>query len=169
MYGHLIYCVKGIVTHIARVRIKRVRLPILHVVSWTGKMNISLSTFAPENLVSRDGFGSPVRRQLAHLHTQAESGAYLRDSSWVPQRRPFRYLKPPYAIGSVPSLWGHAIAYRWRSLPRVRSHRASKPQGSCCLGTRHHGPINMCRVFSSHSLICTSLSHTHDWYEVGVF
>ena len=27
------------------------------------KNNISLSAFAPENLVSRDGFGSPVPRQ----------------------------------------------------------------------------------------------------------
>ena len=53
----------------------KLRLPILHVVSGTGKMNISLSTFAPENLVSRDGFSSPVPRQPAHLHTQAESGA----------------------------------------------------------------------------------------------
>ena len=44
-------------------------------------MNISLSAFTPENLVSRDGFGSPVPGQPAHLHTQAESGAYLRDSS----------------------------------------------------------------------------------------
>ena len=84
------------VIHIARVWINRVRLPILHVVSWTGKMNISLSPFAPENLVSRDGFGSSVPRQLAHLHTQAESGAYLRDSSRVPRRCPFIYLKPPY-------------------------------------------------------------------------
>ena len=41
------------------------------------KMNISLSAFAPENLVSRDRFGSPVPRQPAHLHTQAESGAYF--------------------------------------------------------------------------------------------
>ena len=41
---------------------------------------ISLFPFAPENLVSRDGFGSPVPRQPAHLHTQAEYGAYLRDS-----------------------------------------------------------------------------------------
>ena len=45
---------------------------------------------------------------------------------------------PSYAIGSVPNLSGHhAIAYRWRLLPRVRRHRASKPQGSssngCCL------------------------------------
>ena len=53
-------------------------------------MNISLSAFAPENLVSRDGFGSPVPRQPAHLHTQAEW--CLRDSSRVPRRRPFIYL-----------------------------------------------------------------------------
>ena len=69
------------VTHVARVRINRVRLPILLVFSLTGTMNISLSAFAPENLVSRNGFGSPVPRQPAHLRTQAESGAYLRDSS----------------------------------------------------------------------------------------
>ena len=68
--------------------------------------NIPLSPCVPENLVSRDGFSCPVPRQPAHLHTQAESGAYLRDSSRVPRRRPF--MKPPYAIGSVPSLSGHA-------------------------------------------------------------
>ena len=50
---------------------------------------MSLSAFAFENLVSRDRFSSPVPRQLAHLHIQAESGAYLRDSSRVPRRRPF--------------------------------------------------------------------------------
>ena len=49
--------------------------------------NIPLSMFAPENLVSRDSFGSPVPRQPAHLHTQAESGAYVRNSSRVPRRR----------------------------------------------------------------------------------
>ena len=53
----------------------------------------SLSPFASENLVSRDGFGSPVSRQPAHLHTQAEPGAFLRDSSRVPPRRPFIYLQ----------------------------------------------------------------------------
>ena len=51
--------------------------------------NIPLSLCVPENLVSRDGFSRPVPRQPAHLHTQAESGAYLRDSSRVPRRRPF--------------------------------------------------------------------------------
>ena len=38
-------------------------------------MNVSLSPFAPENLVSRDGFGSPVPRQPARLHTQAKSSS----------------------------------------------------------------------------------------------
>ena len=77
------------VTHIARVWIDRVGCQSC---SWSaeqgifsGKMNIPLSAFVPENLVSRDGFGSPVPHQPAHLHTQAESGAYLRDSSRVPR------------------------------------------------------------------------------------
>ena len=47
------------------------------------------------------------------------------------------FLPAPHTIGSVPSLSGHAIAYRLRSLRRVRWHRASSPQGSsgdgCCL------------------------------------
>ena len=112
----------------------------------------------PENLVSRDGFSRPVPRQPAHLHTQTESGAYLRDSSRVPRRHPF--MKPLYAIGSVPSLSGHANAYRWRSLPKVRRHRASKPQGSSV------------RVLpwqiTMDQLIFATLSHTHYWYEVGM-
>ena len=36
----------------------------------------SLSAFAPENLFSRDESGSPLPRQPADLHAQAESGAY---------------------------------------------------------------------------------------------
>ena len=72
--------------------INRVRLPILLVVSGTGKMNISLSPFAPENLISPDEFGIPVPHQPAHLHVKAESGACLRDSSRVPRRRPFIYV-----------------------------------------------------------------------------
>ena len=93
-------------------------------------MNIPLSPCVPENLVSREGFSRPAPRHTAHLHTQAESGAYLRDSSRVPRRRLYIHLEPPHAIGSVPSLSGHAIAYRLRSLPRVRRHRAITLQGS---------------------------------------
>ena len=135
-------------------------MPILLVVSRTEKNNIPLSPCVPENLVSRDGFSRPVPRQPAHLHTQAESGAYLRDSSRVPRRRPYTYSKPPYAIGSVPSLSGHAIAYRWRSLPRVRRHRASKLQGS----SERVLPWQI----TMDQLIFASLSHTHYWYEVGM-
>ena len=142
----------------SRAWINRVRLPILLVVSWTGKMNIPLSPCVPENLVSRDRFSRPVPRQPAHLHTQAESGAYLRDFSRVPRRRPF--MKPSYAIGSVPSLSGHAIAYRWRSLPRVRRHRVSKPQGS----SERVLPWQV----TMDQLIFASLFHTHYWYEVGM-
>ena len=120
--------------------------------------SIPLSPCVPENLVSRDGFSRPVPRQPAHLHTQAESGAYLRDSSRVPRRCPF--MKPPYAIGSVPSLSGHAIAYRWSSLPRVRRHRASKPQGS----SERVLPWQI----TMDQLIFASLFHTHYWYEVGM-
>ena len=120
-------------------------------------MNIPLYPCIPENLVSRDGFSRPVPRQPAHLHTQAESGAYLGDSSRVPRRRPF--MKPPYAIGSVPGLLGHAFAYRWRSLPRVRRHRASKPQGS----SERVLPWQI----TMDQLIFASLSHTHYWYEMA--
>ena len=69
-------------------------------------------------------------------------------------------MKPPYAIGSVPTLSGHAVAYRWRSLPRVRRHRASKPQGS----SERVLPWQI----TMDQLIFASLSHTHYWYEVGM-
>ena len=149
------------VTHIARVWINRVRLPILHVVSWTGKMNISLSAFAPEDLVARDGFGSPVPRQPAQLHTQAESGAYLRDSF------------TSFAAASI-YLSSRAIAYRWRSLPRVCRHRASKAQGSServlpwqvtsAALADHHGPINI-RLSFPHQLLVRSghVESTGEW------
>ena len=121
-------------------------------------MNIPLSPCVPENLVSRDGFSCPVPRQPAHLPTQAKSGAYLRDCSRVPRRRPF--VKPPYAIRSIPILSGHAIAYRWRPLPRVRRHRASKPQGS----SERVLPWQV----TMDQLIFASLSHTHYWYELAI-
>ena len=69
-------------------------------------------------------------------------------------------MKPPYAIGSVPSLSGNAVAYQWRSLPRVRRHRASKPQGS----SERVLPWQI----TMDQLIFASLSHTHYWYDVGM-
>ena len=71
------------------------------------------------------------------------------------------YLKPPYAIGSVPRLPGRTIAYRWRSLPRVRRDRASKPLDS----SERVLPWQV----TMDQLICVSLSHTHYWYEVDMW
>ena len=65
----------------------------------TGKMDISQFAFAPENSVSRNGFDSPVPRQPAHLHTQAESDAYSRDFSRFPRRRLFICLNPDTPSG----------------------------------------------------------------------
>ena len=70
---------------------------------------------------------------------------------------------PPHTIGSVPSLSGHAVAYRWRSLPRVRWHKASIV-------------LKVVRVtgaaFASPwtNFYCAPLfSHTHYWYKVSMF
>ena len=51
-------------THIASVWINRVRLPILLVVSCTGKMKVSLSVFAPENWSREMGSTVPSRVSL---------------------------------------------------------------------------------------------------------
>ena len=84
-------------------------------------MNISPSPFAPENLVSREGYGSLVPRQPAHLHTQAESGAYVTGFLLISAAAAISlFNRHTYPIGSVSCLSGHAIACRWCSLPRVR-------------------------------------------------
>ena len=99
------------------------------VVSWTGKINISLFPFAPENLVSRDRFSRPVPRQPAHSPYWGWTWCLLTELF------PISTAAAIYLYRRASS--GHALlAYRWRSLPRVRRHRGSKSQGSssngCC-------------------------------------
>ena len=54
------------------------------------------------------GLAVPSRVSLLILHTQAESGAYLGDST-LPSRFALRLpLEPSCAIGLVPSFSGHA-------------------------------------------------------------
>ena len=143
------------VTHIPRGWINRARLPILHVVSSTRKMNIYLSALAPENLVSRDGSGSPVPLQPAHLHTQAKYGAYLlRDSPRVPRRRLFIYLKPPYAIGSVGVyrvMQLRTDGVRYRECAGAGSINPKVVPNECCLRR------------SAWTNLYASLSYTHYW------
>ena len=131
--------------------INPVRLPILLVISWTGKIVFSLTAFTSENVVSRDGFGSPIRRQSAHLHVQAESGAYLWDSSRVPRGRPFSYyLKPPYVS---PKFIGPRncvpMAFTAKS-PPAQGQEISRQlrTSSVWYLAGHHGPINMSLSFS---------------------
>ena len=91
----------------------------------------------------------PSRVSLFILNTRVESGAYSRDSSRFSRRRPFIYAANRHPV-SLEFIWVMQIGYRWRSLPRVRRHRASNPQGSsrygCCLFRHHHGPINVCAL-----------------------
>ena len=57
-------------SHTARVRVNRVRLISNPTRSQLNREHVfSMPPFTPENLVTRDGFGSPVPRQPAHLHT----------------------------------------------------------------------------------------------------
>ena len=98
----------------------------------------------PLEIWSRETDSSFTSRvSLLILHTRAESGAYSRDSSRCPRRRPFIYLNRHTPLGQSRVY----RVYRWRSLPRVRRHRASSPQGSssngCCHFSGHHGPINV--------------------------
>ena len=66
------------------------------------------------------GSAVPSRVSPLVLHTQAESGAYLRDST-SPSRFPLRF---PLEPRNAPSGWSRVyrvtqLRYRWRSLPRT--------------------------------------------------
>ena len=101
--------------------------------------------FAPDSLVLRDGFGSPVPRQPAHLHTQAESGAYLlRDSSRVPRPRPFNYLSRHAPLGQsgvyrVTQLRTDLSHCRESAGSGPVNHKVVLVAGAVLAG--HHGPI----------------------------
>ena len=107
------------------------------------------------NILSRKrGLVVPSCVSLLILHTQDEFGAYSRYFFHFPQRRrPFFILST--AIGSVPSLSGDAIAYRW--------HRANNAQGSsgCCLLRYHHRSF-LCASLFPHPLV-SSPSETWFW------
>ena len=121
-------------------------------------MIISLSAFAPENLVSRNGFGIPVPRQPAHLHTQAESAAYLRDSSRVPWRRPLLYLKR-HTLSAQSRV--HRVTQLRTDVVHCLESTGTGPislkvvPNEYSLSVGHHGPINM-RLSFPHPLLVWS-------------
>ena len=81
--------------------------------------------------------------------TQADSGTYSR-SHVIPSAFHAEVVSTPPlndVVGSVPCLSGHAIAYRWRSPPRIRRHRASGSQGSSSnFEVRHNFPMSGLKV-----------------------
>ena len=113
-------------------------------------MNISLSPFAPEKLVSRDGFGRPVPRQSAHFHTQAESGAYSRDSSRFPRRRPFIYTATRHrvswkAMALKAEVWVEAVTEggrrfmaAWREKEEDAARHRQEKRKATRLGSCNH-------------------------------
>ena len=76
----------------------------------------------------------PSRVSLIILHTQAASGAYLRDCTSPSRFLPLFPLEPPCAIGLVPSLSCHAIALPMAFTTEKR-HRASSSQDSSINGS----------------------------------
>ena len=122
-------------------------------------MRFSLSPFAPENLVSRDGFGSPVPPQPAYLHTQTEYGAYLlRDSSRVPRRPLFIYFKHHTPSGQS-RVFGSRICVPLAFTAESPPAQPSKPQGS----SRRMLPWQV----TMDQVICVPLSHNHYWFKMG--
>ena len=122
-----------------------------------------LSPFAPENLVYLARRVRPSRPAPAGpfstLRLNHQSSIWCLLTGFLPRfPTAFTYIYVQYTVlpstivGSVPGISGHAIASRWRSLPRVHRHRASSPQGSSsngrCLFRFHHGPIFHAPLFS---------------------
>ena len=104
-----------------------------------------MPSFAPENLISWDGFGRPPC-QPAHSPLSGWIRGLRAGFLPLPAAASIHsYLQLPSGQSRV--LSGHGIACRWRSLPWVRRHRASSPEGSssntCCLFRYHHGPTNV--------------------------
>ena len=92
----------------------------------------------------------PSRVSSLILHTQAESGAYSRDSSRFPRRGPFIYLNRHTSLGQC------LLFYRVTQL-RTKDVYCRESTGTgpvvlkvvpittngCCHFAGHHGPINM--------------------------
>ena len=116
----------------------------------------------------RDGVHLQVYRQPPSDQSQVYRAMHLRTDSSVPCRESAGtgpvvmgshtlyatasiYYIPSTAIGSLPRSSGHANAYRRCSLPRVRRHRASSPQGSSSdwsyLSRYLYGPFFVCLPF----------------------
>ena len=120
----------------SRVWINRVRLlPILLVISGSGKINIPLSPFAPENLVSRDGFSRPVPRRPAHSPYSSWICCILtRDSSRFPYQVCIHFLARTMRYGveraegeAVGAAFSFLCYFSWRYRRGLSSSATTLP------------------------------------------
>ena len=147
-----------VISHIARVRNQpgKVANPA------RGQLNRENEGFPVRARAREFGIATRVRQS----RTASASSSPYSDGIWcsitgflpISAAAPIYLFKPSYIIEPVPNSSGPAITYRLRPLLRVRRHRASKPQGS----SKRVLPWQV----TMDQLICTSLSHTHYWYEV---
>ena len=123
---HMYVCM--VITCSRGVWINQVRLPILLGSAEKGKWAFPCPRTCLRIWSRETGSVVPSRVSPLILHTQAESSIWCLLTGFLPlsAAASIYLFKPPYVIGSVPSLSRHAIACRWRSLPRVRRRRASK-------------------------------------------
>ena len=135
-----------VVITFSRLGINRVWLPILLVVSCSGKTEFPLCRRSRLRVWSRElGSAFPSRVSPLVVRPQAESGAYLWDSTPL-SRFPLRFpLEPPCAIGLNPSSSGHATALPMAFTTENR-HRPCSSQGSSknrsFLFSYPHGPVS---------------------------
>ena len=109
------------------------------------------------------GSAVPSRVSLVVSILRLNLCAYLRDSSRVLRQRLFIDLSRHTPSGQS-DLLGHAIAYRWRSRPRVRRRRASKPQGSSKWVLPSQVTIDqLICAFLSRTLLFSCFSHSAHW------
>ena len=86
----------------------------------------------------------PSRVSLLILHVQAESGAYVRDSSRFPRRRPFMYLNLHTPLGqfrvyrAITQLGNDAVNCRGSPGARPVVLKVVPATGALLAG--HHGP-----------------------------
>ena len=96
-----------------------------------------------KNWFCETGLAVPSRVSLLILYTNAESGAYSRDFFRYPRRRSYIFTTIHHRV--ITTLSGHAIAYRWRSLPRVRCVQTLSLLYYCCT---YCGPVSPPRLMS---------------------
>ena len=111
-----------IILFIARIRINRVRL--YQSCSWSAEQGKYFFPWSRSRLRiwSREA-GSAIPSRVSLLISILRINLVL--TYGIPPEFRIRHRVSPEFIGS------HAIAYRWRSLPKVHQHRAaSKPRGS---------------------------------------